>query len=110
MNDDPGSTASRLAEIQKQLEIVQERVADVDDNMTRLLARQYLQKASAQVESAQVLLVGPEVLNDDQEPTLVCQDCGRQVPIDDLKTDLVNAVTDKHPVICDDCWDAGGVW
>jgi len=100
--------ASRLAEIQKQLEIVQERVADVDDEVTQSQARQYLQEASARVESAQVLLLDPGILNDDQEPTLVCQDCGRQVPIEDVKTDIVNAITDEHPVICEDCWGAGG--
>jgi hypothetical protein len=110
MSDNPGSTASRLAEIQKQLDIVRERVADVNDDVTRSQAGQYLQEASARVESAQVLLVGPEALDDDQEPTLVCQDCGRQVPSDDVKTDLVNAVTDEHPVICEDCWTAGGIW
>jgi hypothetical protein len=38
MSDAPGSTASRLAEIQKQLDIVWERVADVDD-MTRSSVR-----------------------------------------------------------------------
>jgi hypothetical protein len=65
MSDDTGSTASRLAEIQKQLDIVRERVADVDDDVTRSQARQFLQEASARVESAQVLLVSPEVLDDD---------------------------------------------
>ncbi|PSP91015.1 hypothetical protein BRC87_04460 [Halobacteriales archaeon QS_4_66_20] len=49
-------------------------------------------------------------LDDDQEPMLVCQDCGRQVPIDDVKTDLVNVVTDENPVICEACWTAGGIW
>ena len=109
MSDAPGSTASRLADIQKQLDIVRERVADVDD-VTRSQARQYLQEASARVESAQVLLVGPEAVDEDQEPTLICQDCGRQVLIDDVKTNLVNAVTDEHPVICEDCWTSGGIW
>lgn len=39
-----------------------------------------------------------------------CDDCRRVVAIEDLKKDLVNAITGRRPLICQPCWHRGSIW